>query len=94
MADPITPPGVPSSEPAQLDEPVEPRPPAPPKPSSEGPAPVSATGRVLSDHVDVRTQAGEYLTTAGGVPLRAGTIVACLRHRALSGGVLSRNRRA
>lgn len=70
MSEPHVPPGVPSSLPAALDEPVDPHDPWPAKPSSRGAAAVSPTGRPESADPDARAQQGPWLTTAGGVPLR------------------------
>ncbi|WP_028048243.1 catalase [Cellulomonas sp. URHD0024] len=69
MAQPNVPPGVPGSRAVSVEEPTDPHDPQPPKPGTRSPAPVSATGRPLSERDDARAQAGPWLTTAGGVPL-------------------------
>ncbi|MEQ4524129.1 catalase [Nocardioides kribbensis] len=63
-------PGAPGSEPPSLEEPTEPREPLPPKADQAAPATRSATGRETGADPDARSQAGAFLTTATGVPLR------------------------
>lgn len=70
MTDPQKPiPGVPSSEPAQLEEPTTPREPLPPKPDQRGAEQVSPTGTPTGAPVSARSQSGQYLTTAQGARL-------------------------
>ena len=63
-------PGVPGPEAVRVAEPTEPRQPLPPKPDQAAPVPVSATGRGTAARPEVRSQRGEFLTTAQGARLR------------------------
>ncbi len=62
-------PGIPGTEPPQLEEPTELREPLPAKPHSRSPAAVSPTGQPTGASQDARAQSGAYLTTAQGVRL-------------------------
>jgi catalase len=63
-------PGVPGSEAPSLAEPTEPRTPPPPKVDQRAPAAVSPTGLDTGAPPGINSQAGAYLTTSTGVPLR------------------------
>ena len=63
-------PGVPSSAPPPLAEPIEPREPLPPKPDQAGPETRSPTGAATGAPPARVAQQGAYLTTAHGVRLR------------------------
>ncbi|MFE0631190.1 catalase [Streptomyces sp. NPDC058864] len=62
-------PGVPTSMPPTVEEPVEPRAPLPAKPDQGVPTPLSATGRPDGPSKTVRAQDGAFLTTAQGARL-------------------------
>ncbi|MFJ5938522.1 catalase [Streptomyces sp. NPDC093071] len=62
-------PGVPSSAPASLEEPTEPRGPLPPKPDQTGPETVGPTGQPTGADQARVAQSGSYLTTAQGARL-------------------------
>ncbi|MEJ6013863.1 catalase [Corynebacterium sp. H127] len=59
-------PGVPTSTPAQEQEPTSPHGPIPPKPDQRGPAPHTPTGCPMSAHQADMAEQGEYHTTQQG----------------------------
>ncbi|PXX61675.1 catalase [Nocardia tenerifensis] len=67
--DPNAVPGVPSAEPASLEEPTEPREPLPPKHDQAAPRPTTPTGYPVDMPEDAMAQQGAFLTTAQGARL-------------------------
>jgi catalase len=62
-------PGAPGSEPAPIEEPVEPRGPLAPKPDQDGPETVTPTGAATGAPKLANGQQGDYLTTSVGARL-------------------------